>query len=251
MIFEEFRKSAILVKRYPLSLVAGVLVLSLIFIGLYETAFGFSSDVLDESEKGSRATIPIQKFLIWVTLISGFSSISDSIKTEAQSGTLEVLFLSSRPVVYIYVIKALVTTCISFCIVMLIMFVLSAYYGAHPEFNLHYFAGLVSTFFAAIGVGFFVGSLTLYFKDIGPLTNLIQFLLLPILLGGIISVNHISMVIIPGYAPTLLTGDAGNVSSNEYLIYCGLNSLLWFLVGVLVLIYAASKVKRSGTVNQY
>jgi len=248
MIIEELRKSLTLIMRYPVSFLSVIVIMSLIFIGIYETA-----ESLNTGPTTNNVNQSISRFILWSTLIGGFSSISSNIANEAKSGTLEVIFQTERSYIYIYLVRAIISVAISISINFVVLYVLSSIYNETIDINTVFVVCISSTLISAVGLGFVFGGITLFFKEIGPLTNLTQFVLLPVMLGGVINQTSPLFFMIPGYAATQLLFHDINGSWESISEFSAMltGSIVWLFIGLVCLQLSVSNAKVRGTISQY
>ena len=245
MIFiEEARRSIIILLRYPLSILSTITVLTILFVGIYETSLSVGGQ---EGGHNAGSRQYVLRFVLWTVLIGGFSSISNGIANEARSGTLEAVFHSGRSVTLMYAMKATISVAISVCISLVILLVLSLFYDAWSDPSLHFPAALMITAATTIGFGLFFGGLTLVYKQLGPLTNVVQFVLLPAYFAGTFTPSNMLYFITPGY-PAIKYMTQGD---SRDLLLASVLAVAWLLAGCFFLSRSSKLTRSNGTLSQY
>lgn len=120
--------------------------------------------------------------ILWDVVSSGIWSFGMSIRREQQTGTLEALFTTNASRAILFSGGLCVRTMTMFMgIFYMYVFFIAIFRVELMLFNpIGVLASLVTGLVAALGFGLIYGSLVLRFKNVGPLNNVIQFILLGI-----------------------------------------------------------------------
>ena len=231
--------------RYPVGSISGVIVLSVLFIGVFETAQGlFASQEHDQLH----VLLMAQKFVLWSTLITGFSNITSSIRDETRSGLIEIVWMARFPASFILTLRAIISIIHVIVINILIGLIISIVYGIVGFFSVQLLTGIVLVIFSSIGVGLFFGALYIIFKDIGPLIGLAQFLLLPVFFNY--QVNDFSLLsVLPGLSG--LEALSGAPYTIQQIGWMSLSPAGWMIIGLVTLAFSIRYSKRKGLVYEY
>lgn len=242
---QEVIKTKNLLLRYPISFAATVLVMCLVFIGIYETSLGLLTR--DNVSKADQA-IFIQKFVIWSIIIIGFSSISGGIRDDSRSGIIETIWMSAFNPIYIIFFRGLLSSLIVVFMGLSISFLLSIFYGIESIISANVLLACLLAMLTSIGIGLIFGSLTIVFKNIGPLANVIQFLLLPIIMGYSSSEFDLFLVL-PGInAIALLVSSTFKL---KLLLISFAITFSWLILGLWACSFAIMYSRKNGLVYGY
>ncbi len=120
--------------------------------------------------------------VLWDVVSSGIWSFGMAIRREQQTGTLEALFVTNASRAILFSGGLCVRTVTMFMGILYMFAFFTAIFKVELMlFNpLGVLASLVTGLVAALGFGLIYGSLVLRFKNIGPLNNVVQFILLGI-----------------------------------------------------------------------
>ncbi|MEM1509530.1 MAG: ABC transporter permease [Thermofilaceae archaeon] len=120
--------------------------------------------------------------VLWDVVSSGIWSFGMAIRREQQTGTLEVLFTTNASRAILFSGGLCVRTLTMFMgVFYMYAFFITIFKVELILFNpLGVLVSLVTGLVAALGFGLIYGSLVLRFKNVGPLNNIIQFILLGI-----------------------------------------------------------------------
>ena len=185
-----FRRDWTMMKRYIVnsvsSLVSIYMIFILIFAGLQSVSGYVKTGALDGSFEGT-----IVGFFVWTFTIYAFSNLSWNLINEAQTGTLEQLYLALCGFKWVGAATLMSDFVFSFIPIMLLLMAMMATTGRWLKVDLVTLIPLLFiTLLGAYGVGFALGGLALVFKRIQALFQIIQFvfiglLVIPIRVPGV------------------------------------------------------------------
>ncbi|GAB4204576.1 MAG: hypothetical protein Fur006_59860 [Coleofasciculaceae cyanobacterium] len=104
LFLAEFRRSWILFVRYPIEAIGGIVFTTAIFYALFLSARYIAGPA---SQFGDRLDAIVVGYVLWDLLLFIMTDISGRLQYEAQTGTLEQLFLSPFGAPVIFVMRAL------------------------------------------------------------------------------------------------------------------------------------------------
>ncbi len=176
-----FRRDWTMIKRYTFnsvsSLVSIYMVFILIFAGLQSVSNYVKSETLEGSLEGT-----IVGFFVWTFTIYAFSNLSWSLINEAQTGTLEQLYLAPCGFRWIGVCTLISDFVFSFVPIMLLLVAMMATTGKWLRVDLVSLVPLLLiTLLGAYGMGFALGGMALVFKRIQALFQIVQFVFIGLL----------------------------------------------------------------------
>src|ERR687885_770005 len=104
LFLAEFRRSWIQFIRYPIEAIGGVIVTTTIFYGLFLSVGYIGGPSL---QFGDRLDAIIVGYVLWDLVLFIMTDIAGGLQYEAQTGTLEQLFLSPFGAPTIFLMRAL------------------------------------------------------------------------------------------------------------------------------------------------
>lgn len=255
-ILNETYKGLLLLWNYRFNMVMESIIIAFVFIGLnFFTGDGeLNQGNLDSSLIG---------YVIWIYTFMAISNMGWSLKEEAQTGTLEQMYMSPTPPELLILgrtLAAFITTTATILIVGIIVIPL---FEISLPFNLEGILVFGLTVFGLLGLGFMVGGATLVFKHVESLSYFIQYGLM-FLNGSLVAIDKF-----PGWLATfarLLPGTQGIIVLRQALIeqqsfhelwldgsliLLILHSGMYFLVGVILYKVGERRARRDGTLGQY
>ncbi|MGL6339294.1 MAG: hypothetical protein ACRC80_09155 [Waterburya sp.] len=253
----EFKNSVINIIRYPLNFLSGAVVLSLFFLGLFFGASYLAGGV--DFFKDGRVESSLVSFIAWTLTITCLSSLSNDIQKEAAQGTLEHIVASKRSFLLIMLVRLVVTIFVIFLLNGLIFTVLTLV--TRSQFNLSWSILVPITCIAisASGLGLILGALTLVYKQVSGLINMIQFLILPAFFISYSDLQGSAKYLVSllpclsgmEFARNLLVMSVGN-PFNSYWFFAALaNSAVWLCLGMIVFQLSLRRARRKGLLNEY
>lgn len=176
-----FRRDWTMMKRYMVnsisSLVSIYMIFILIFAGLQSVSSYVKTGALDGSLEGT-----IVGFFVWTFTIYAFSNLSWNLINEAQTGTLEQLYLAPCGFKWVGAATLISDFVFSFVPIMLLLVAMMATTGRWLRMDLISLVPLLLiTLLGAYGVGFALGGLALVFKRIQALFQIMQFVFIGLL----------------------------------------------------------------------
>mgnify|MGYP000913284451 CR=1 FL=1 len=176
-----FRRDWTMMKRYIVnsvsSLVSVYMIFILIFAGLQSVSGYVKAGALDGSLEGT-----IIGFFVWTFTIYAFSNLAWNLISEAQTGTLEQLYLAPCGFKWVGACTIISDFAFSFVPIMLLLIAMMATTGRWLRVDLvSLIPLLLITLLGAYGVGFALGGLALVFKRIQALFQIMQFVFVGLL----------------------------------------------------------------------
>lgn len=244
--FLEFKTSMIGVIRYPIGVLVGLIVLSLLFTGFLEMAI-WVSDAPGAAHKADPELLA--RFVLWSTLITGFGSVGSDIGGRTTSGFMEIIWMSAFPPTFIFLVEAIVSMFVLILADLVLAIVLMLIYSELSSFLWLIVLAMIPTVVAAIGVGLIIGAATIVFKSIGQTESLLQVVLLPVFLGFGASGFSLAYVL-PGFASLGLVTEGGSAGLSTILLAAA-PAAAWLALGVVAVTIAARMSKSRALVYQY
>lgn len=176
----EIKLGFVKMARYPLQTLTSLLVLYVLFIGMfYGSRFLAGVGSVQSTGLSRSATEAIAGYLLWFLSLFAIDSMSQNIAEEAQTGTLEQLYLSRWDFSVILFMRFIAAFLTSLAMLVPLLFLLVLSTGASFALQLgKTLPVIVLTTIGLCGMGYMLGALTLIFKRIGNAMTLVQFVLL-------------------------------------------------------------------------
>ncbi len=240
--------------RYPIDAIAGVVIITSVFYGLFLSTRYIAGPTL---QFGDRLDAIIVGYVLCTLVIFIVSNIAFALQIEAQTGTLEQVFLSPFGALKVFLARAIASLTLHLVLIMGVLLLTIMLTGRHLHFPPSLLLPLITVLLGAYGLAFMIGALTLLFKRIQQLLGLVQFALLFLLTvptetwsGSL----QILRLILP---MTLGAGILRNLMArNQSLDFSQfalalLNGVGYFILGLLVFRWAEGKAKRQGILGGY
>lgn len=254
LFFAEFRRRWILFRSYPVEAIAGIFIYASIFYGLFLSARYIAGPSF---QLGDRLDSIIVGYVLWTLMQFIMLEVAIQLQQEAQTGTLEQLFLSRYSAIQVFLMRTLAN--LSFQIIqilsilLLILVLTQSRLNFPPTLILAFFTVLLG----AYGLAFILGSFTLLFKRSQQILALFQFPLLFLLTTptetwtgtGKLFAQILPMAPGAGLLRDLMArGESLNLIS---LAIALLNGSIYFAVGLLLFRVAEYRTKRGGMLSGY
>ncbi len=175
LFLAEFRRSWIQFRRYPAEAIGGIFIITAVFYGLFLSAQYIAGPGL---RLGDRLDSIIVGYILWTIVTFILFDIAGNLQREAQTGTLEQLFLAAFSTPKLFFIRAIANLSVQSILILIILGLIMWLTGRFLAFPIELLLPLLSIIFAAYGLSFMVGALTLVFKRVQQLFAIIQFSLL-------------------------------------------------------------------------
>lgn len=254
LFLAEFRRGWIQFIRYPVEAIAGVLITTLFFYGLFLSARYIAGPSL---QFGDRLDAIVVGYTLWSLVTFIMFDIAGGLQNEAQTGTLEQLFLSTFGASKVFVMRTLASLTRQLVLILTILLIIMALTGSRLQFPPTLLLPLLTILLGAYGVAFILGSLALLLKRVQQLLGIFQFALLFLMATPTETWTgwvHIVRWLLP------MTGGAGLLrdlmARGKALDFADfglalLNGIAYFAVGLLIFRFAEREAKRRGMLGGY
>jgi ABC-2 type transport system permease protein len=254
LFLAEFRRSWIQLIRYPAEAIGGVVITTSIFYGLFLSARYIAGPTL---QFGERLDAIIVGYVLWDLILFIMTDIVGRLQYEAQTGTLEQLFLSPFGAPTIFVIRGLASLALHLVLIVSILLIIMALTGSRLQFPPTLLFPLLTVLLGAYGLAFMMGSLALLLKRIQQLLGIFQFGLL--FLMATPTETWAGPLQTVGFLLPMTTGAGllrdlmarGKPLDPAMFTLALLNGIGYFLVGLLIFRFAEREAKRRGILSGY
>jgi ABC-2 type transport system permease protein len=254
LFLAEFRRSWILFVRYPIEAIGGIVFTTAIFYALFLSTRYIAGPA---SQFGDRLDAIVVGYVLWDLLLFIMTDITGRLQYEAQTGTLEQLFLSPFGAPVIFVMRALASLVLHLALTVTILLIIMTLTGSRLEFPPILLLPLFTVLLAAYGLAFAMASLALLLKRIQQLLGIFQFGLL-FLIATPVETWTGSLQVVGRLLP-MTTGAGllrdlmarGERMNPELFAFALLNGLGYFTIGLLIFRLAEREAKRRGLLGGY
>jgi ABC-2 type transport system permease protein len=255
----EFVRDVTTSLRYPVELGSGLIVMFLLFMGIYTGA----RSLLGAELEGVSIEQLIVRFSMWFLALIALNSVSIDIENEARQGTLEQILLCVPSLPGLIWLRAVVHTALGSLTVIVMALLLQLATGKW----LHYDAGTllaalpvtVVTIIGLQGFGMLLGGLSLVYKRIGQISSMIQFgFFFPAMsdLSGAHGVWRLLVQHLPLHSGTMILKDLFTAGTTPTEAYASLPQLLadsavYIVVGTAIFLLLYRLALKRGTLAHY
>ncbi|MGV0029130.1 ABC transporter permease [Phormidesmis priestleyi] len=250
----ELRRAWIQFIRYPAEAIGGIFIITSLFYGLFLGAKYVAGPGL---QLGDRLDSIIVGYVLWSLVTFILFSVAGTLQNEAQTGTLEQLFITPYGASRVFLTRAIADLFIQFVLISSILILIMTLTGRYLAFPPVLILPLSSVIMGAYGMSFAIGSLALLLKRIQQLLGIFQFALLFLL--SVPSETWTGSMKIVGLFLPMTTG-AGllrDLMARQQpldltqLSFALLNGAVYFGLGLLLFRWAERETKRRGRLGGY
>ena len=254
LFLAEFRRSWIQFRRYPVEAIGGIVITTSVFYGLFLSARYIAGPSL---QLGDRLDSIIIGYVLWTLVLFIMLDIAAGLQYEAQTGTLEQLFLSRFSATKVFLIRSLASLTLQLVLILSILLIIMALTGSRLNFPPTLLLPLITVLMGAYGIAFTIGSLALLLKRVQQLLGIFQFGLLFLLATpteswvGPVKVLGQLLPMTPGAGLLRDLMARGKSLSLNQLAIAGLNGAVYLILGLLIFRLAEREAKRRGMLSGY
>lgn len=183
LFLAELRRSWIQLIRYSTEAIAGVIVTTVVFYGLFLSATYIAGPNLQLGDiatqtQNERLDSVIIGYLLWTLALFIMTDIAGGLQRETQTGTLEQLFLSPFSAPRLFLTRAIASLTIQLTLIAGILLIILMLTGSRLTFSPAILPPFLAVILAAYGLAFAMGALSLLLKQVQQLLGIFQFALL-------------------------------------------------------------------------
>lgn len=254
LFLAELQRSWIQYRRYPIEIIGVISITVSIFYGLFLSARYIAGA---NFQLGDRLDSVIIGYVLWSLVLFIINNVANTLQYEAQTGTLEQLFLSQFGAVKVFLIRTIASVTLQLVFVLTILLTIMLLTGSRLDFPPALLLPLVAVLIGANGIAFTLGSLALLFKQISQIQVIFQFTLLFLLATptetwrGTAQALANLLPITPGAGilrDLMARGESLNLTN---LVVAFLNGIFYFLLGLGLFKIAERQAKRRGILSGY
>ena len=254
LLIGELKRTWIQFIRYPAEVIAGVVITTSVFYGLFLSAKymvgpGFAF--------GDRLDAVVVGYVVWTLTLYIINDIAIGLQSEAQTGTLEQVFLSPYGAPQVFLARACASLVLRLTLIVGIVLLLMGITGSRLAFPITLIFPLLSLVMAGYGLAFIMGGCALVFKRVQQILGVFQFLLLFLLAAPVedwTGPMEYLRYLLPMLPSTGLLRDlmAREIGLNWWEFSLAfLNSLAYLSLGLLLFRWAEKVAKHRGILSGY
>jgi ABC-2 type transport system permease protein len=253
-------KGVLLILGYRFNNVGYLLTFVFVFIGI---GFFMGNGRIQAGSLES----PLLGYLVWFFGLKAIEHMAFMLSEEARGGTLEQMYMTPAPMGLVMIGRSVGTLAVSAVQAGIIGTILVLVLRLQVEFDLPIILNatpvFILTMIGLFGFGFVVAGLTIVFKQIGTLINMLQNVLL-FLSGAILPVDRLPPAVtvvaktLPSTQGIIVLRQAvferlslPDLWTSGALPWLAIHSTLYFVLGWVFYAYCESIAKRQGSLGQY
>lgn len=254
LFLAELKRSWIQLLRYSTETFGGIIITTTVFYGLFLSAQYIAGPGL---QFGDRLDAIVIGYVLWTLALFIMGDIAGGLQNEAQTGTLEQIFLSPFGAPRVFLVRAIANLTLQVLINITILLIIMALTGSQLAFPITLIFPFLSVLMGAYGIAFTMGSLALLLKRVQQLLGIIQFVLLFLLSVPIEdwqgSASLLSWVLpmTPGAGLLRDVMARGQDLNWGVLAIALLNGSIYFALGLGLFAWAERETKRRGKLGGY
>jgi len=249
LCINETKLSLYEMKQYWFETVASIMMMTVVFLGLF---FGIKTFLLTGDDTSSLDGL-LFGYILWSFSTAAYSSVTSSIIEDNQKGFLEQLFLCPQGYTRLLMAKVFSAVSMGFVMMTILAYLAMALSGNWIELNFaKLFPLLLLTVPSVIGLGLFLGGLALVYKRVDTFVALMMLALMGLVAVPALPLNWASFLpLAPGASlARLVVLEQQELSFNDLSIVA-VNSLVYLLIGILSFKHFERMAKRKNLIGQY
>lgn len=206
------------------------------FFLLLKALYFFLVDYLQIENMSENVTLLLFMSTIILSSNDSLNSTGKAVEEERKQGTLEQIYLSPIPFHLILLTRNMVSILSKPLMILIIMQLFIWTNGINLKFNYFSFIYLtIISIFPLLGIGYILAGVTLIYKGFYQLSSIIIFFIMGGMILPVYPFNFLSLIpFFPQVYTLRLNFVEGQVFSALWYSYLLLNSLVYFLVGVVI-----------------
>lgn len=254
LFLAELKRSWIQFKRYPVEAITGIIIFAAVFYGLFISAKYIAGPGL---QLGDRLDSIIVGYVLWTLATFILFDVAGTLQSEAQTGTLEQLFISPFNIRRVLLFRAIASLMIQFLLIAIILLIIMGLTGRWLAFPITLIFPLITLILSGYGLSFTLGSLALVLKRVQQLLGISQFVLLFLLTVPTETWTGLLKVIGYFLPMSVSAGLLRDVMARQQALdlptlgFALLNGIIYFTIGITLFRWAERQTKRRGKLSGY
>ena len=261
LFLAELQRSWIVFTRYPSEAVTGIVTLTAIFLALILGVQSVVGGGVGTSQFGNNLNALIVTYILWSMSLFALGDMAWTIQNEAQTGTLEQLYLSPYGPKVVFLLRAIADLFVQIAMIAVVLAFILVITRRTLHFSLSVIPLVITILLGTYGLGFMLAGMTLLFKRIQNLIQLSQFVVLFLVavpvekwqppvqwLGDLIPLAPGAGLLRQIMAPAPLGAPAFDLPQFCYALG---NGILYFALGLFLFRQADRTAKAKGLLGGY
>lgn len=254
MFLVESKRQWLIFKRYPVESIAGIVIFTIIFIGLFAGSKYLAGAGV---HFGNRLDLVIAGYILWLVTTGLFAGPGALLLEDTRLGIIEQLFVSPFNFAVFTAMRVFSGLVQHLLLIAVLVVIISLITGSRLDYRwieILPFAGVV---LATSGLGLAIAAYALLAKQVSAILSIGQFVLLSLVVTPIQSFGAwggwLSAITPINPAAQLLQHQLANgySASNGQLIVALGNGVTYFLAGVYLLELASRRARKLASVGQF
>jgi ABC-2 type transport system permease protein len=250
----ESKRQWLMMLRYPIESLAGVLIFTILFIGLF---VGSKFLAGAHANFGNRLDLVVSGYIIWLVTTGLYAGPGAQLLDDAHSGILEQLFVSPHNFSLFSSVRVFSGLVQHLLLIAILVVVISLITGTRLDYRWSELIPFAGVILATSGVGLVVAAYALLVKQVGAILSIGQFLLIALVATPIQNFGPFGIwfsVLLPiNYPSQVLQQMLANHSDATLLQLAGSIgiSVFYFALGALVLELAAKRARQKASIGEF
>lgn len=254
LLIGEFKRTWIQFIRYPAEVIGGIIIITSVFYGLFLSAQYMAGPSMG---LGDRLDAVVVGYVLWTLVLYIVNDIAINLQAEAQTGTLEQIFLSPFGAPRVFLARAIASLALRLTLIVGILLILMGITGSRLQFPIALLLPMITLLLAGYGLAFTMGACALIFKRVQQVLGVFQFALLFLIAApteewagaGRWLVYGLPMLPSTGLLRDLMA--RGQTLNWGLLVVALVNGLAYFTLGLSLFRWAEQEAKRRGSLGGY
>lgn len=249
LLINETMFSLLMMRRYLFDTVVGLVTVYILFLVIFYGLKVFAGGNIE----GAQLDAIIVGYILWMFALSAYTSTSGFILEEAKQGTLEQLFMSPAGFHNIMLVRLAVSFGTSAIFNMSLLFLTMLTTGRWLDIPLFAMLGVIALAIPSVyGLGYIIAGFAILFKRVAAISNIMQFILIGLVSLSSVPLNALSFLPFTSAANLVNQMIVEDTSiSLWWLGFIALNSLVYYVVGVLVFKFFEKRAMALNVLGHY
>ncbi|MEM6450774.1 MAG: ABC transporter permease [Cyanobacteria bacterium P01_D01_bin.105] len=255
----ELKRTWTQTRRYPAEAIVGVFIITTVFYGIFlSTRYMAGPEAMGAGGSfGDRLDSVVVGYVVWTLVLYIVNDIANTLQLEAQTGTLEQVFLSPFGAPAVFFARAVASLTLRMLLIVVVLGIIIWITGSQLAFPLLLILPLGTLILSAYGLAFFIGSFALVLKKVQQVLGLFQFVLLFLLATPTENWTGAGQMLARVLPILPSTGLLRDLMARGESLDWGLwaialaNGLFYFTLGTCVFRWAEQQAKRQGSLGGY
>lgn len=250
----ESKRQWTIFRRYPIEAFAGVLVFTIIFIGLFAGSKYLAGS---HNNFGNRLDQVVAGYVLWLVTTGLFAGPGSQLTEDARSGILEQLFVAPHNFTLFSVMRIFSGLIQHLLLIVVVLTIIGLITGSRLDYHPAELIPFVGVILAASGLGLAVAAYAMSVKQVGAILGIGQFLLLAFVVTPVASISHwgawFSLIVPINPASQLLQSELaiGHTASPYETAAAIGNGLAYFALGACLLEYSSRRARRLAAIGGF